>query len=263
MLAISTGLCRHVLCLDSSQPTEHDSRPWLDAASAAATAYLRRHRLDQEIFHAITRSARLGAESRAEPALVRADQIGSTATGTTAPPPFTTSDIAIPHRRATALVLSSVDTIDSNSRPVVTVDAVGTRQPASHSAESYLPTARTCVEQLWQRSSLTIQQIGLVLLDDRCSFDVIAGLELLDLCAPGQAHRLIIPDRPNQEFLVNPSGGQLGGYYAGGYDQLHEATYHLRNASVTRPDPTPAAALILSNNSAGSSVALTVRRSHI
>ncbi|MEU4223065.1 hypothetical protein AB0F17_02120 [Nonomuraea sp. NPDC026600] len=95
----------------------------------------------------------------------------------------------------------------------------------------------------------------MVLLDDRCTFDVLHGVEALGLCAAGRAAESV-----RHAVRTGPSGhgGQLAGGHAGGYGQLFEAVLQLRGDAGARQIPNARVAVVSSSDPTGSAAAIVM-----
>jgi acetyl-CoA acetyltransferase len=234
MLAVSAGLCDHVLCLDVRGGDGKASFP--AGARAAAYRFLASGPAARKALDWVAVAARRHAERDGNPPTGRNPELDDHISSETAGPGLGALDLAPSRSGATALVISSARLIRSDQRPVW-VDAVGTEAPGSGLADSYV--AGTCgpAAHLWRRATITPADIDLAVVDDRCTFDVLTQVEALRLCPPGGAADFVrgaVRIGPGGELPVNPHGGQLAAGDPGGYRLLHEAVVQLRGEAGRR-----------------------------
>ncbi|MBF6556332.1 MAG: thiolase family protein [Acidimicrobiales bacterium] len=260
LLAISAGLCQHVLLLDVCGFGDQ-SRPWLDHTRAAAAAYLATGGYDREVLGWVAISARKHAERNPDALLGRTLRMDDYLSAETIFSPFSALDLAGPCQGATALIISARELVGAGHRPVL-IDALASGHSEDLGDAPSDASARATAERLWDRASVTPSEIELALLDDRCTFDVLGQLETLGLCAPGHAAELAMDAKrigPEGDLPVNPDGGRLAMGHAGGYGQLYEAVLQLRGEAGARQIPGANVAAV-SSLGAGSSMAMLMTR---
>jgi acetyl-CoA acetyltransferase len=268
MLAVSAGLCRHVLCFRTVWEATFATRPapvgpadgrvddqsaWrspFGAMSAAnwiamcASNYFARYGATREVLGRIAVNARIGA-GRNETAIYRepitmddyfdARMISS---------PFGLYDCDVPCDGAVAIIVSAAETaVDLRVAPV-RIEAVGTQiteriswdqGTISHEPQLMGPSAH-----LWSRTSLTPADVDVALLYDGFSFNCLSWLEALGFCGMGEASDFIGDGSRialDGELPLNPHGGQLSAGRTHGFGFMAEAIHQLRGESAARQVP--------------------------
>jgi len=268
MLAVSAGLCRHVLCFRTVWEATHTamlrdgaaSAPrsgrvsgdmqWrlpYGAASAAcwigmqASNYFHRYGATRETLGWIALNARRNAALN--PTAVYRDPLTmddylSARMVTT---PFGLYDCDVPCDGAVAVIVSAADAAkDLRSRPV-RVAAVGTQIAERHSWDQGTMTHEPMVlgpaAHLWTRTELTPADVDVALLYDGFTFNCLSWLEGLGFCGIGEAPDFLDGGRRialDGELPLNPHGGQLSAGRLHGYGFLHEAIVQLRGDAGQR-----------------------------
>jgi acetyl-CoA acetyltransferase/uncharacterized OB-fold protein len=268
MLAVSAGLCRHVLCVRTvweasfaallktgrAQPMgggrasgDQQWRVPYGAVSAAtfigmiAAQYLDRFGADREVLGRIAVNARAGA-ARNPGAVYRDpmsmdDYYGARMVST----PFGLYDCDVPCDGAVAIVVSAVDTAGDTRHGGVRVDAVGSQitervswdqGTLTHEPQVFGPAAH-----LWSRSALQRTDVDVALLYDGFTFNCVSWLEALGFCGIGEAPDWIGDGSRialGGELPLNPHGGQLSAGRLHGFGFLHEAVTQLRGDAGER-----------------------------
>ncbi|MGQ0701010.1 MAG: thiolase C-terminal domain-containing protein [Panacagrimonas sp.] len=261
MLALSAGLCRHVLCVSSfaeaGQPwtAQHGARiggelAWrlpFGAMTPAnwialhATHYLARYGVSRETLGWIAISTRRHAIGNPE-ALHRTPLDMDAYLGArTISTPFGLYDCDTPCDGAIAFVLSRRETAADLRQPPVLVEAVGTQMSEpqfwdqgslTHQVNVFGPAAH-----LWSRTDVRARDIDLVCLYDGFTFNAISWLEALGFCGLGEAADFVAGGTRialDGELPLNPHGGHLCAGRSNGYGHVREAVLQLRGQAQGR-----------------------------
>ena len=268
MLAVASGLCRHVLCFrtvweaTSTQLMRTGQMPlpsggrlsgdmqWripFGGTSAAmwiamyASQYFARFGATRETLGWIALGARANAARNpnavyTEP-LTMDDYLSARMIST----PFGLYDCDVPCDGATAFVISAVDAAkDMRSTPVF-VEAVGTqmteRQSWDQGTVTHLANVFGPAAHLWTRTSLCPADVDVAELYDGFSFNALSWLEALGFCGLGEAKDFLEGGRRialDGELPLNTHGGQLSAGRTHGYGFLHEAVLQLRGEAGDR-----------------------------
>jgi acetyl-CoA acetyltransferase/uncharacterized OB-fold protein len=269
MLAVASGLCRHVLCFTvvpsgaKPRPTvEDESVSQANQVALAASEYLARYCVGREALGWVAIAARQHA-ARNPNALCRdpidmsdylsADPISS---------PLSLLDCGLVCDGSVALVISAAEKAIDGSRQPVWVEAVGARDVPLQRWEFGLDSHRRAVEQaardLWSRTSISWQDVDLVAINDAFTLDVLCWLEALRFCDLGEAADFVAGTGrigPNGELPINPHGGRLAAGGANGFD-LYEAVVQLRGEADKRQIPDARVAVACSRDSESASAIL-------
>ncbi|HVW42851.1 MAG TPA: OB-fold domain-containing protein [Amycolatopsis sp.] len=267
MLAVASGLCRHVLCIRTVWQASHSAltragkwstpqgraagfmewRAPYGALSAAqwiacnASAYMHRYKVGREAMGAIAITERAGAARNPE-ALYRdpltMDDYFDARMITT---PFGLFDCDAPCDGAVAVIVSAIETTrDLPGKPVL-VEAVGTavRERLSWDQDTlyHMPQSQGPAAHLWTRTDLTPSDVDVALLYDGFSFNALSWLEGLGFCGAGEATDFIQGGKTialGGELPLNPHGGQLSAGRLHGYGFVREAMLQLRGEATGR-----------------------------
>jgi len=268
MLAVASGLCRHVLCYRTvweSTATElmrsgrlapppsgrvggdFQWRLPFGAASAAnwiainASQYFHRFGAGRETLGWIALNARANA-ARNPNAIYRdpltMDQYLEARMITT---PFGLYDCDVPCDGAIALVVSALDTAADTPSPIVRVEAVGTeiteRVSWDQGTVTHEPMVFGPAAHLWSRTDLRPSDVDVAEIYDGFSFNCVSWLEALGFCGIGEAPEFL--DGGARIALggplpLNTHGGQLSAGRTQGFGFLHEAVIQLRGEGGER-----------------------------
>ncbi|MCL9762644.1 zinc ribbon domain-containing protein [Frankia sp. AiPa1] len=267
MLAVASGLCRHVLCVRTvweATYTDYQRRgltgggggrlegdmqfrlPY-GAASAstwiglAASQYMHRYKVDREVLGRIAVNARAGA-ARNPHAVYREpmtmdDYLGARMITT----PFGLYDCDVPCDGSVAVVVSAAETAGDAPHGVVRVAAVGTqineRPSWDQGTLTHEPMVLGPAAHLWTRTELTPSDVDVALLYDGFTFNCLSWLEALGFCGFGEAADFIGDGSRiglDGALPLNPHGGQLSAGRLHGFGFLHEAITQLRGAAGDR-----------------------------
>jgi acetyl-CoA acetyltransferase/uncharacterized OB-fold protein len=268
MLAVASGLCRHVLCFRTVWEATHTEllrsgglplprggsvsgdfqwRIPFGAASAAnwiamqATQYFAKYGGDRETLGWIAINAR--ANAARNPKAVYTDPItmDDYLSARMVSTPFGLYDCDVPCDGAVAIVISARETAKDLRQPVVLVDAAGTqiteRQSWDQGTMTHLVNAWGPAAHLWSRTSLTRDDVDVALLYDGFSFNCLTWLEALGFCGIGEAPAYLEGGKRigmDGELPLNTHGGQLSGGRTHGYGFVHEAVTQLRGHADAR-----------------------------
>jgi acetyl-CoA acetyltransferase/uncharacterized OB-fold protein len=271
MLAVASGLCRHVLCFRTvweatgtemmrlgTLPPPSGGRiggdmQWripFGGTSAAmwlamnASLYFARFGATRETLGWISLNAR--ANAALNPSAVYTDPLtmDDYLSARTISTPFGLYDCDVPCDGAIAFVVSAVDAVpDLPSKPVF-VEAVGTQTTERHSWDqgtiTHMPGAFGPAAHLWSRTTLRPQDVDVAELYDGFSFNCLTWLEALGFCGVGEAKDFLEGGKRialDGELPLNTHGGQLSGGRTHGYGFLHEAVLQLRGDAGDRQVP--------------------------
>lgn len=262
MLAVASGLCRHVLCFrtvweatntelmrNGTLPPPSGGRlsgdmQWripFGAAGAAswiamyASQYFSQYGGGRETLGEIALNARTNA-ARNPNAVYRDpitmdDYLSARMIST----PFGLYDCDVPCDGAVAVVVSAVETANDLRRRPVLVEAVGTkvdeRQSWDQGTITHLPNVFGPAAHLWSRTSLSPSDVDVAELYDGFTFNTLSWLEALGFCGVGEAPAYLEGGKRialDGELPLNTHGGQLSGGRTHGYGFLHEAVVQLR-----------------------------------
>ncbi len=266
MLAVSAGLCRHVLCYRTvweATSAALDARAHVGdgrvdgiyssyrapfgAMSAAnhigmfASNYFARFGADREVLGRIAVNARANAglnpDAIYRDPMTMEDYFGARMIST----PFGLYDCDVPCDGAIAVIVSAADTAgDLRVRPV-RVEAVGTqileRVSWDQGTLSHEPQAMGPAAHLWTRTSLSQADVDVALLYDGFTFNCLTWMEALGFCGIGEATDFIGDGTRialSGELPLNPHGGQLSAGRTHGFGFVAEAMAQLRGSAGER-----------------------------
>jgi acetyl-CoA acetyltransferase/uncharacterized OB-fold protein len=268
MLAVASGLCRHVLCFRTvweATSTElmrtgvlpppsggriSGDMQWripFGGTSAAmwiamnASHYFARFGATREVLGWIAINARANAASN--PTAIYRDPMSMDdyLNARTISTPFGLYDCDVPCDGAIAVVVSAIDVVPDLSSTPVFVEAVGTQTTERHSWDqgtvTHLPGVFGPAAHLWSRTSLRPPDVDVAELYDGFSFNCLSWLEALGFCGVGEAKDFLEGGRRialDGELPLNTHGGQLSGGRTHGYGFLHEAVLQLRDEAGDR-----------------------------
>jgi acetyl-CoA acetyltransferase/uncharacterized OB-fold protein len=277
MLAVASGLCRHVLCFRTVWQASHSalqrSGMWkaapgraggmmewrvpFGAMSAAnwiacnASAYFHRYGGDRETLGWIALTERahaaLNPEAVYREPLTMDDYLSARMVST----PFGLYDCDVPVDGAVAVIVSAADAVgDLASKPVY-VEAVGTqileRLSWDQDTLTHMPQALGPSAHLWTRTSLRPADVDVAQLYDGFTFNALSWLEGLGFCELGGAREFIDSGRGislGGTLPLNTHGGQLSAGRLHGYGFVREAMLQLRGEAVGRQVPDARVAVV-------------------
>ncbi len=300
MLAVSSGLCRHVLCFRTVWESTYAALAMRSAASGGggsggggrisgtmqewrmpfgamsaanwigmnANQYLHRYGATREVLGWIALNGRANA-ARNPVAIYREpmtmDDYMSARLITT---PFGLYDCDVPCDASIAVVVSDASVADDLPKPAVRVEAVGTqileRVSWDQGTITHEPQVLGQAAHLWTRTELRPADVDLALLYDGFTFNAISWLEGLGFCGLGEAKDWLDGGRRialDGELPVNPHGGQLSEGRTHGFGFLHEAVVQLRHEAGDRQVAAARTAVVTTGGGTPSGV-LLLRADH-
>jgi len=281
MLAVASGICRHVLCVrgvwestfqDLSRrgelranatgriSGEMEGRLPFGAFSAAnwiammATRHMQVFGTTREQLGAIAVNARRNAARNANAVYrdpITMDDYLSARMVTT---PFGLYDCDAPCDGAVAVVISSVDTVGDLRPPFVGVEAVGTQLSERVSWDQgtllHEPVLAGPARHVWTRTDLTHDDVDVAEIYDGFTFNCLSWIELLGFCGVGEGGAFVEGGRRialDGTLPLNTHGGQLSAGRLHGWGFLHEACVQLRGEGGDRQVAgTPEVAIVTS-----------------
>ncbi|GAB92419.1 thiolase C-terminal domain-containing protein [Gordonia rhizosphera] len=270
MLAVASGLCRHVLCYRTVWESSHASlvrdgrwhapdaratgmmegRAPYGAMSPAnwialcASHYFHRYGGDRATLGAIAVTARQHAAENPEAVYRDPITIDDYLDARMISSPFGLYDCDVPVDGAVAVVVSSIDYAAEGPNPPVFVEAVGTQIMETLSWDqgtlTHLPQSLGPSKHLWSRTDCTPDDVDVALLYDGFTFNALSWLEGLGFCELGGAADFIGDGSAialGGRLPVNPHGGQLSAGRLHGYGFVREAVLQLRGQARGRQVP--------------------------
>jgi acetyl-CoA acetyltransferase/uncharacterized OB-fold protein len=287
MMAVASGMCRHVLCFRTVWETTFDAlkmsrggglrvtgamQEWrlpFGAMSAAswigmnASQYLHRYGASREMLGWIAINARTNA-GRNPGAIYRDpmtmdDYMGARMISS----PFGLYDCDVPCDGAMAVIVSSADVAGDLPKPAVRVEAVGTqileRVSWDQGVITHEPQVLGQSAHLWTRTDLRPDDVDVALVYDGFTFNCISWLEGLGFCGFGEAQDWLDGGKRialDGDLPVNPHGGQLSEGRTHGFGFLYEAVAQLRHEADERQVADARTAVVTSGGGTPSGVLL-------
>jgi acetyl-CoA acetyltransferase len=291
MLAVSSGLCRHVLCFRTVWESTYATlrlgaggrgggrasgwQQWrapFGAMSAAnwigmnANHYLHRYGADRELLGMIALNGR--ANAARNPAAIYRDPM--TMDDYLAARPITTPfglfDCDVPCDGSIAVVVSDASVAGDLPGTAIRVEAVGTqileRVSWDQGTLTHEPQVLGQSAHLWTRTSLRPSDVDLALLYDGFTFNAVSWIEALGFCGLGEAQDWLDRGRRialDGEVPVNPHGGQLSEGRTHGFGFLYEAVEQLRHRAGDRQVQDARTAVVTTGGGTPSGVLLLQR----
>jgi acetyl-CoA acetyltransferase len=288
MLAVASGLCRHVLCFRTVWESTYATLElaagaggggrasgWMQwrapfgAMSAAnwigmnANQYLHRYGVSRELLAWIaingrTNAARNPAAIYREP-MTMDDYFAARPISS----PFGLYDCDVPCDGSIAVIVSDVSTAGDRPKPAIRIEAVGTqileRVSWDQGVITHEPQVLGQSAHLWTRTSLRPDDVDLALVYDGFTFNAISWLEGLGFCGFGEAQDWLDGGRRialDGELPVNPHGGQLSEGRTHGFGFVYEAVTQLRHEAEERQVAGATTAVVTSGGGTPSGVLL-------
>jgi len=290
MLAVASGLCRHVLCFrtvwESTYATlglggmrgPRVSGPLLEwrapfgAMSAAnwigmhANHYLHRYGATREMLGWIALNDR--ANAARNPAAIYRDPMTMDDYLSARPitTPFGLYDCDVPCDASVAVIVSDASVAGDLPKPAIRIDAVGTqiteRVSWDQDTLTHEPQVLGPAEHVWTRTSLRHDDVDLALVYDGFTFNAISWIEALGFCGFGEAKDWLDEGRRialDGDLPVNPHGGQLSEGRTHGFGFIYEAIAQLRHDAGERQVAGASTAVVTSGGGTPSGVLLLQR----
>nr|WP_231373509.1 OB-fold domain-containing protein [Nocardia sp. 348MFTsu5.1] len=279
MLAVASGLCRHVLCFrtvwESTNAELVKAGRWKPAAGPAvgmfehrapfgamsaanwiacqASNYFHRYGGTRETLGAIAVNARSNASANPEAVYRDPITMDDYLSARMVSSPFGLYDCDVPVDGAVAVIISAAETAVDRPNPPVYVEAVGTQIMENLSWDqgtlSHLPQSLGIGTHLWSRTDLRQDDVDVALLYDGFTFNALSWLEGLGFCELGGAGDFIDSGRGiaiDGRLPLNPHGGQLSAGRTHGYGFFREAVLQLRGQAPGRQVADPKVAVVSS-----------------
>lgn len=267
MLAVASGLCRHVLCFRTVWEASYSHlvragqlippsgriagdmafRLPFGAASASnwiavqASQYMSRYGMTREPLGEIAVNTRMNASRNPEAVYRDPISMEDYLSARMVTSPFGLYDCDVPCDGAIAIVVSAVESVPDLRQPPVRVAAVGTRITERVSWDqgtfTHLPGVFGPASHLWSRSDLTLADVDVALIYDGFTFNCLSWLEALGVCGLGEAAGFLEEGkriRVDGELPLNPHGGQLSAGRTHGYGFVREAMLQLRGQAASQ-----------------------------
>lgn len=290
MMAVASGLCRHVLCFRTVWESSHAKlglggggglrvsgpmQEWrlpFGAMSAAnwigmnANQYLHRYGAPREMLGWIALNGR--ANAARNPAAIYRDPMTMDDYLSARPitSPFGLYDCDVPCDASIAVVVSDASVAGDLPRPAVRVEAVGTQITERISWDqgtiTHEPQVLGQSAHLWTRTDLRPADVDVALVYDGFTFNAISWLEALGFCGIGEAKDWLDGGRRialDGDLPVNPHGGQLSEGRTHGFGFIYEAMAQLRHEAADRQVPGARTAVVTSGGGTPSGVMLLQR----
>jgi acetyl-CoA acetyltransferase len=289
MLAVASGLCRHVLCFRTVWESTHAAwglasggtrvsgshaewRHPFGAMSAAnwigmnANHYLHRYGATRDMLGWIAVNGR--ANAARNPAAIYRDPMTMDDYFAARPitTPFGLYDCDVPCDASIAVVVSDAAVAADLPKPAIRIEAVGTQITERISWDqdtiTHEPQVLGQSAHLWSRSSLTPPDVDLALVYDGFTFNAISWLEALGFCGIGEAQDWLDGGRRialDGDLPVNPHGGQLSEGRTHGFGFVYEAMVQLRHEAGERQVADARTAVVTSGGGTPSGVLLLQR----
>jgi acetyl-CoA acetyltransferase len=274
MLAVASGLCRHVLCFRTvweATNTElmrtgkiapagmgmggrvSGDMQWripFGAISAGnwiamyASQYFKQYGAGRETLGEIALNARTNAARNPNAIYTDPITMDDYLSARMISTPFGLYDCDVPCDGAVAIIVSAVETAGDLRQQPVLVEAVGTkideRQSWDQGTITHLPNVFGPAAHLWSRTTLSPKDVDVAELYDGFTFNALSWLEALGFCGVGEGPAFVEGGKRialDGELPLNTHGGQLSGGRTHGYGFLHEAVVQLRGSAGDRQVP--------------------------
>lgn len=290
MLAVASGLCRHVLCFRTVWESTYAAlklgrggggrlsgtlQEWrmpFGAMSAAnwigmnANRYFHRYGADRELLAAIALNGR--ANAARNPVAIYRDPMTIDDYFAARPitSPFGLFDCDVPCDASIAVIVSDASVAGDLAKPAVRVEAVGTqileRVSWDQGTVTHEPQVLGQAAHVWSRTDLRPDDVDVALIYDGFTFNAISWLEGLGFCELGEAKDWIDGGRRialDGDVPVNPHGGQLSEGRTHGFGFVYEAVAQLRHEAGERQVPGARTAVVATGGGTPSGVLLLQR----
>lgn len=263
MMAVASGVCRHVLCFASFSESVRPAvnlagvhgrataeLAWqlpFGAASPAnwialyAAHYLARFGASREMLGWIAINGRRHAAQNPKAIYTAPLDMDAYLSARMITSPFGLYDCDVPCDGAVAFIVSAADVAPSLRQPPTWVEAVGQQitehQSWDQGTITHQPNVFGPAAHMWSRTDLKPSDVNVAQLYDGFTFNVVSWLEGLGFCGIGEAaafveggHRItrggVLP--------LNTHGGHLSAGRSHGYGNIYEAVLQLRGTAGAR-----------------------------
>ncbi|MBH0123541.1 OB-fold domain-containing protein [Rhodococcus sp. HM1] len=264
MIAVSSGLARHVLCYRTLWEATHgelmkrgEIRPsggrttsWMMPFGGISAAHTLAQNAQRHFHRYGTTRETLGwiaLNQRANAALnptaiyrdplTMDDYLNARAITT----PFGLYDCDVPCDGSVAVIVSAVDAARDLAKPPVLVEAVGTqiieRIEWDQSTLTHEPQVLGPAAHLWSRTDLRPEDVDVAELYDGFTFNCLSWIEALGFCGIGEAKDFLDGGHNiarDGVLPLNTHGGQLSHGRTHGMGLIHEAVVQLRGEAGDR-----------------------------
>ncbi|WP_405181890.1 OB-fold domain-containing protein [Nocardia sp. NBC_01377] len=268
MMAVATGLARHVLCFRTVWQSTHEelqrqgrlpvpsggrvaglmgwSLPF-GAVSAAHTLAQTAHRhfhkygTTRETLGWIALNQRANAALNPTAVYRKPMTMEDYLSARTITTPFGLYDCDVPCDASIAVVVSAADTAGDLAKPPVRVEAVGTQLLEKidwdQSTSTHEPQVLGPAAHLWTRTDLRPSDVDIAQLYDGFTFNCVSWIEALGFCGIGEAKDFLDGGHNIARdglLPLNTHGGQLSHGRTHGMGLIHEAVAQLRGEAGDR-----------------------------
>ncbi|MEE2058500.1 thiolase C-terminal domain-containing protein [Rhodococcus artemisiae] len=264
MLAVASGLARHVLCFRTvwestyselvrsgrTVPPAAPSDEWFAPFGAVSAAHLLAQTAQRHFHRYGTQRETLGwialnqrANAAANPTAIYRDPMTMDDYLSARPitTPFGLYDCDVPCDGAIAVIVSARETARDLAQPPVFVEAVGTqileRLEWDQSTLTHEPQVLGQAAHMWSRTSLRPGDVDVAELYDGFTFNCLSWIEALGFCGIGEAKDFLVGGgniAPDGALPLNTHGGQLSHGRTHGMGLIHEAITQLRGHGGAR-----------------------------
>lgn len=261
MMAVASGLCRHVLCFtnfgQSARPAARATGErvsgelaWqlpFGAASPAnwialcAAHYMARFGASREMLGWIAINARANAARNPDAIYTTPLTMDDYLNARMIASPFGLYDCDVPCDGAVACIVSAAETAPDLRQKPVWIEAVGQqmteRQSWDQGTISHQPNVFGPAAHMWSRTDLSPADVDVALLYDGFTFNAISWLEALGFCGIGEAADFVAGGQRialDGQLPLNPHGGHLSAGRTNGYGNIVEAALQLRGMAGAR-----------------------------
>nr|WP_232622125.1 OB-fold domain-containing protein [Rhodococcus rhodochrous] len=264
MLAVASGLARHVLCyrtlwessynelVKAGQITPPGGRTpsWMVPFGGVSAAHTLAQNAQRHFHRYGTTRETLGwialnqrANAAVNPGAIYRDPLTMDDYLSARPvtTPFGLYDCDVPCDGAVAVIVSAVDTVKDLPGPAIRVEAVGTqvveRIEWDQSTLTHEPQVLGPAAHLWTRTSLRPDDVDVAQLYDGFTFNALSWIEALGFCGIGEAKDFLDGGKNIARdgiLPLNTHGGQLSHGRTHGMGLVHEAVTQLRGTAGDR-----------------------------
>jgi acetyl-CoA acetyltransferase/uncharacterized OB-fold protein len=265
MMAVATGMVRHVLCFRTlweatfgqlvkegklAPPMGGRTTSWQHPYGATSAAHTLAQNAGRHFHRYGTTRETLGwialnqrANAALNPTAIYRDPLTmedylSARTITT---PFGLYDCDVPCDGAVAVIVSAVDAARDLAKPPIRIEAVGTqiieRTDWDQTTMTHEPQVLGQSAHLWSRTSLRPSDVDVAELYDGFTFNCLSWIEALGFCGIGEAKDFLDGGHNiarDGVLPLNTHGGQLSHGRTHGMGLIHEAVSQLRGEAGDR-----------------------------